>query len=483
MWRITIVKLQRPILVGGLGLSFFLWILDSWHDSIVPAGEFALLTALTVGGGLWLWRKNQPPLSQPLNDTIIDRVVVEQAIAQTQVIINQLAQEAANHPQLAILREKLAKLPLELNRKEISIAVTGGKSVGKSTVIKVIENTKNLPRMSVDFSETAPLFSVIGEDSDAIILSMIEKSDFVLFLTNGDLTDSEFQVLQRLKALKQPNLMVFNKQDQYQPSASATILQSLKQRIGADVVAIAASPVPVKVRKYQEDGSFQEWMEQPTPDIQQLTQQLGEIIGQRREQLICNTTNRQVLLLKAEAKNCLNGVRRDQATPFIEQYQWIAAAAAFANPVPALDILATAAITAQMVIDLGNIYQQKISLEQARQVAVTMASLILKLGLVELSTRAVTGILKTNIATFVAGGMVEGVSAAYLTRVAGLSLVVYFEQQEIAIAAGNVLDIDKLRQVLQTVFQQNQKIAVLEAFVKQGVKRLLPEVKAVEVIA
>ena len=477
------MKLQRPILVGGLGLSFSLWMLDSWHDSIVQAGEFGLLSALAVGGGLWLLKKNQPQLGEQLNDIVADRAVVEQAIAQTEVIINQLSQEAANHPHLAILREKLAKLPLELNRKEISIAVTGGKSAGKSTVIKVIENTKNLPRMSVDFSETAPLFSVIGEDSDAIILSMIEKSDFVLFLTNGDLTDSEFQVLQRLKALKQPNLMVFNKQDQYQPSASATILQSLKQRIGADVVAIAASPVPVKVRKYQEDGSFQEWMEQPTPDIQQLTQQLGEIIGQRREQLICNTTNRQVLLLKAEAKNCLNGVRRDQATPFVEKYQWIAAAAAFANPVPALDILATAAITAQMVIDLGNIYQQKISLEQAQQVAGTMGSLMLKLGLVELSTRAVTGIMKTNVATFVAGGMVEGVSAAYLTRVAGLSLVEYFEQQEIALESGSALNLDKLRQVLQTVFQQNQKMAVLEAFVKQGVKRLLPEAKPVEVVA
>ena len=176
-------------------------------------------------------------------------------------------------------------------------------------------------------------------------------------------------------------------------------------------------------------------------------------------------------------------MRRDQATPFIEQYQWIAAAAAFANPVPALDILATAAITAQMVIDLGNIYQQKISWEQAQQVAGTMGSLMLKLGLVELSTRAVTGILKTNVATFVAGGMVEGVSAAYLTRVAGLSLVAYFEQQEIALESGSALNLDKLRQVLQTVFQQNQKMAVLEAFVKQGVKRLLPEAKPVEVVA
>ncbi|WP_174783590.1 DUF697 domain-containing protein [Dolichospermum sp. UHCC 0259] len=457
--------------------------LNSWHDSIVQVGEFGLLSALAVGGGLWLFKKNQPQLGEQQNDIVADRAIVERAIAQTQVIINQLTQEAANHPHLAILRENLAKLPLELNRKEIAVTVTGGKSVGKSTVIEVLKTAPTLSEMSLHFAETAPLFSVAGENSDVVTLSEIQKSDFVLFLTNGDLTDSEFQVLQQLKAAKQPSLLVFNKQDQYQPDERATVLQSLKQRMGANIVATAASPVPVKVRKHQEDGSFQEWMEQPTPDIQQLTQQLMEIVRQQGEQLVCNTTNRQVLLLKAEAKNCLNGVRREQATPFIEQYQWIAAAAAFANPVPALDILATAAITAQMVIDLGNIYQQKISLEQAQQVAGTMGSLMLKLGLVELSTRAVTGILKTNVATFVAGGMVEGVSAAYLTRVAGLSLVEYFEQQEIALESGSALNLDKLRQVLQTVFQQNQKMAVLEAFVKQGVKRLLPEAKTVEVVA
>ncbi|XWU47369.1 MAG: DUF697 domain-containing protein [Dolichospermum sp. UKL202] len=477
------MKLQRPILVGGLGLSFSLWMLDSWHDSMVQVGEFGLLSALAVGGGLWLFNKNQPQLGEQLNDIVVNRADVDKAIAQTQVIINQLAQEAVNHPHLAILRENLAKLPLELDRKEINLAVTGGKSVGKSTVIEVLKTAPTIQGMSLNFAETAPLFSVAGENSDVVILSEMQKSDFVLFLTNGDLTDSEFQVLQQLKAGKQPTLLVFNKQDQYQPDERATVFQSLKQRIGANIVATAASPVPVKVRKHQEDGSFQEWMEQPTPDIQQLTQQLAAVVGQQGEQLVCNTTNRKVLLLKAEAKNCLNGVRRDQATPFIEQYQWIAAAAAFANPVPALDILATAAITAQMVIDLGNIYQQKISWEQAQQVAGTMGSLMLKLGLVELSTRAVTGILKTNVATFVAGGMVEGVSAAYLTRVAGLSLVAYFEQQEIALESGSALSLDKLRQVLQTVFQQNQKMAVLEAFVKQGVKRLLPEAKPVEVVA
>ena len=480
------MKLQRPILVGGLGLSFSLWMLDSWHDSIVQVGELGILTALAVGGGLWLLRKNQPPLGEQLNDILVDPRAVVQAIAQTNVIINQIAQESADHPSLAILRENIAKLPLELARKEITLAVTGGKSVGKSTIIKVLKNTSVFSGMSLHFTETAALFSALGENSgensDVVTLSEIQKSDVVLFLTNGDLTDSEFQVWEQLKTAKQPTLLVFNKQDQYQPSERATVLQSLKQRLGVNVVGTAACPVAVKVRKHQEDGSFQEWIEQPTPDIQQLTQQL-ELIGQQGEQLVCNTTHRQVLLLKSQAKNCLNGLRRDRSIPIIEQYQWIAAAANFANPVPGLDLLATAAINAQMVIDLGNIYQQKISWEQGQQVARTMGSLMLKLGLVELSTKAVTGILKTNVATFVAGGMVEGVSAAYLTRVAGLSLIEYFQEQEIALESGDALNLEKLRQVLPTVFQQNQKMAILEAFVKQSVKRLLPEAKPAEVVA
>lgn len=477
------MKLQRPILVGGLGLSFSLWMLDSWHDSIVQVGELGILTALAVGGGLWLLRKNQPPLGEQLNDILVSREVVLKAIAQTEVIINQIAQEAAYHPSLAIIRENLAKLPLELARKEITVAVTGGKSVGKSTIIKVLKNTSIFPEMSLHFTETAALFSALSENSDVVTLSEIQKSDVVLFLTNSDLTDSEFQVWEQLKTAKQPTLLVFNKQDQYQPSERATVLQSLKQRVGVNVVGTAACPVTVKVRKHQEDGSFQEWIEQPMPDIQQLTQQLGAIIEQQGEQLVCNTTHRQVLLLKSQAKNCLNGLRCDRSVPIIEQYQWIAAAAAFANPVPGLDLLATAAINAQMVIDLGNIYQQKISWEQGQQIAKTMGSLMLKLGLVELSTKAVTGILKTNVATFVAGGMVEGVSAAYLTRVAGLSLIEYFQEQEIALESGDALNLEKLRQVLPTVFQQDQKMAILEAFVKQGMKRLLPEAKPAEVVA
>ncbi|MBU7583244.1 MAG: DUF697 domain-containing protein [Nostoc sp. TH1S01] len=479
-----VVKLERPILVGGLGISFSLWILQSWHHSIVQLGEFGLLSTLAVGGGLWLWQQNRPKVSlEQLDCTPVDRATAESAIAKAEAVINQLAQEAENHTSLNTLREQLADLFLELDRQEIKIAVTGGKAVGKSTLIQVLKSSawqEKQPKFH--FQETAPLFRETTDKSDAAVLAEVSKSDVVLFLINGDLTDTEFQTLQQLKAANQSPILVFNKQDQYLADERASVLLSLQQKISSSVVATAVSPIPIKVRKHETDGSVQEWMEQPAPDITQLTQQLNAVLAQQGQKLVWTTTMRKALALKADAKNWLNKIRRDRATPIIEQYQWIAAATAFANPVPALDILATAAINAQMVIDLGNIYQQKLSLEQAQTVAGTMGSLMLKLGLVELSTKAVSTVLKSNAITFVAGGLVQGVSAAYLTRVAGLSLVEYFEQQEIALNSGNAVNLDKLRQTLQKVFQQNQQMAFLQGFVQQGVKRLLPQTQQVALV-
>ncbi|MEM7713984.1 MAG: DUF697 domain-containing protein [Cyanobacteria bacterium P01_A01_bin.68] len=466
-------KLKRPILVGGVGLSFSLWMLESWHDKVMQFGEFSLLSLLAVGGGLWLIKQNLPKRTEEqLDEMAIDRATVENTIAQSEIAINKLVEEAGDCEEAlekaALLQSQIPQLKSELDRESIKLTVTGGKSVGKTTLIEVLQN-QNLA--SVEFQETSPLFIQGNSDTEAIDKAV--KSDFVLFLTNGDLTDTEYQSLEQLKAQNQRLMLVYNKQDQCLPDERASVLLSLKQHLG-NVAAIAASPQPIKVRKHLEDNSVKEWMEQPAPDIQNLNQKLGKVLTQR-EQLVLATTMRKAKLLKTETRSVLNGIRKLRANPVIEQYQWISAAAAFANPVPALDILATAAINAQMVMDLGGVYQQKFSLEQAKTVAGEMGSLMLKLGLVELSTKTISTVLKSNAITFVAGGVVQGVSAAYLTRIAGLALVEYFEQQEIAVNSGSEFNLEKFGQSLQQVFAQNQQVVFLQSFVQQGLKRLLPE--------
>ncbi len=462
------VSLQRRVLVGGVGLSLSLWLLQDLSHSIVQLGEIGVCGAIAVGGGLWLFKQRAKKTQLKL-DAPLSRATVEQAIAEVETIVEQLAIEA--EPVAAQLRSQVAQLTALLDREKLNLAVTGGKSVGKTTLVKVL--SQSLPQIAngqTQLLETPPLFTGVaaGEDLEATAKAAALAADMVLFVINGDLTNSEFQFLQQLK-LEQRVLLVFNKQDQYLPDERAVVLQSLRQI--HEVVAAAASPNSIKVRQHTADGVLVR-MEQPQPDIQQLKAQLSEIT-QQTPQLVWASTARAAGLLKIVAKNSLNVVRRDRALPMIEQSQWIAATAAFANPVPVLDILATAAINAQMVMDLATIYQQKFSWEQAQTVALTMGSLMLKLGLVELSTQAISSILKTNAVTFVAGGVVQGLSAAHLTRIAGLSLIEYFQEQEVAIETGNALNLDKLKQTLQNVFQQHQQIGVFQHFVKQG-KRLLP---------
>ncbi|NJM46715.1 MAG: DUF697 domain-containing protein [Alkalinema sp. RU_4_3] len=61
----------------------------------------------------------------------------------------------------------------------------------------------------------------------------------------------------------------------------------------------------------------------------------------------------------------------------------------------------------------------------------------------------------------------QGISGAYLTRVAGFTLIEYFE-------AGAPQQSDQIAAILGKVFQQNQRGAFLELFVKQVGDRSSP---------
>ena len=128
------------------------------------------------------------------------------------------------------------------------------------------------------------------------------------------------------------------------------------------------------MRKYQQDGTIQESIEERLPEISELREKLNQLLEQEREKLVWATTIRKAEMARLETKNILNKIRREQAVPIIEQYQWIAAATAFANPVPALDLLATAAINGQLIVDLSAIYEQKFSLEKGRKISVNLVS-------------------------------------------------------------------------------------------------------------
>jgi hypothetical protein len=471
------VEIRKPILVAGVGLTVALWLWNSLHHSLVEIGEWVTLGTIALGGGFWWYKQNQS--HQQISELLLQPLQpedIEKALAEVNQIVNAIETEA---PTLDIvdLKHKINQLPEQLKRQELQFVVTGGKNVGKTSLKQVLENQTN--EQKIDWVETKALLSdteLLEEEVRAIALA----ADLVFFVVAGDLTESQWQIVQQLVKSRQRVLLVFNKQDQYALEERIYIQQQIQQRVAkiipaSDLVAIAAAPNPIKVRQLQEDDSTKEWLETQPPEINDLVDRLTTILNEEKEQLIATTTWREAIQLKQQAKEILNQIRRDRSLPIIEQYQWIAAATAFANPVAALDLLATAAVNTQMLVDLSGIYQQKFSLSQAQNAAGILGKLMVQLGLVELSTNAIAGLLKTNAWTYVAGSAVQGVSAAYLTRIAGLSLIEYLQEQEVNLEDANGINLEKLTTKLQQVFQQNQRTAFLQNFVKQTVNRLSGE--------
>ncbi|MBW4527174.1 MAG: DUF697 domain-containing protein [Phormidium tanganyikae FI6-MK23] len=469
---------QRSLIFAGVGATLSLWFLENLTHTL---GDW--LPAIVIGSGIaWVAVKFQKDDTPKIQVAPLSLNRVQNELVEAKGLLDLLAIESqdltidGSAQQLSDLRSQINQITSDLNRDEIRFAVMGGKSVGKTMLVNLLQHgwAAEVSQKLV-LQDTPELFAATdgGIIAERDAWKLARSSDVVLFVTNGDLTATEFQAIQQITGVGKRLVLILNKQDQYLPEVQQAILNHLRERMSEilapqDVIAIATNPKSLKIRQHRSDGTVKEWLEKPEPQLLPLLDRLNQILLQEGQQLVLASSLSNVTAVQAEAKTALNRVRRDRAVPRIDQAQWLVAGTAFANPFPALDLLATAAINGQMVLDLSNLYQRKFTLDQAKTIAATMASVMVKLGLVEVSTQAIASILKTNAITFVAGGLIQGVSAAYLTRMAGLTLIEYFEGEP----TGEIKP-DLLQQIMQKVFEQNRRLPFLQMFVKQAVDQLV----------
>ncbi|MGP1383566.1 MAG: slr1306 family protein [Thainema sp.] len=502
------MKLERPILVGGLGLSFGLLALNGLQHSLGEIDGSLVLGAIAVGSGVWWLRKlrSQSSVELKIPTRPVTPEELQQAFQQTESRIAALQAELAgtvklaedtaeshtesepspqpDFPQVQALRQQLEALKESCDRTSLQITVAGNTLTGKTSLIQHctdLVNSSDSAASGTWLELDSGVYTNLADLQQLATEPLVQSSDLMVVVVDSDLTDSDFQRIRQLLSLRHRVVLAFNKQDQYTPSDRTRVLQQIQARLQdlvahSDIMGIAADPRPIKVKRHQEDGQIEESLEQPEPVMQSLVEQLQQIVQQDQQSLVYGTVWRQAQALQRVAQQQINALRRDRAMPILEQYQWVSAGAAFANPLPSLDLLATAAVSTQMIVEVGQIYGQRFSLAQAKAIATTLATQTVKLGLVELSTNMLMGlVLKGHTLTYVAGGMIQGLSAAYLTRLAGLSLIEFFEEQSLNAAAqseASIPSVEQITQKLQATFQQMQQGAWVQALVQKGIQRL-----------
>ena len=519
-WYFILEKIEQPI-IQVINLSFMplsrvvtlivglivilaltLWLIDSlsrlyWQLSYSPLlGNLLLLLLIFLIGGLiaafvyyvLVLRKGEEKSRrqrQRVTPAQIPAAKSDAASSTLQAVRQQVAQIQDEVTRQALL-SRTRDIEANLARGEIQVVVFGTGSAGKTSLVNAIMGRivgeVNAPMGTTQVGETYCLRlkglerkilitdtpgilepGVGGTEREQLARALATEADLLLFVVDNDLRRSEYEPLRGLAEIGKRSLLVLNKTDLYTDTDRDVILGRLRERVRSfiatnDVVAIAANPQIATL----EGGETC----QPEPDIIPLLRRMASILRAEGEDLIADNILLQSLRLGEEARKLIDSQRRRQADKVIVRYQWIGAGVVSVTPLPVVDLLATAAVNAQMVVEIGKIYGCDLNMERGKELALSLGKTIAGLGIVKGAIQLLSTALQLNVTTFIVGRAIQGVTAAYLTRIAGKSFIEYFRHDQDWGDGG-------MTEVVQQQFQINRRDEFIKVFVQEAIAKVV----------
>jgi uncharacterized protein (DUF697 family) len=154
------------------------------------------------------------------------------------------------------------------------------------------------------------------------------------------------------------------------------------------------------------------------------------VLREEGEELLADNILLQSSRLAEASQQLLTQQREREAQAIVERYSWIGAGVIAVTPLPGLDLLGTAAVNAQMVVEIGQVYGVAMSRDQGQQLALSLGRTLASLGVVKGGAGLIASALSLNLPALLASKAVQAVTAAWLTRLAGRSFITYFSQQQ-----------------------------------------------------
>jgi GTPase SAR1 family protein len=468
-------------------LALTLWLIDSlsrlyWQLSYSPLlGNLLLLLLVLLIGGLiaafvyyvLVLRKGEAKSRRQrprVTSAQIPAAKSDAASSTLQAVRQQVAQIQDEVTRQALL-SRTKEIETNLARGEIQVVVFGTGSAGKTSLVNATQvgetyclRLKGLER-KILITDTPGILEpgVAGTEREQLARALATEADLLLFVVDNDLRRSEYEPLRGLAEIGKRSLLVLNKTDLYTETDIEVILARLRERVRSfiatnDVVAIAANP---QIAALETGETFQ-----PEADIIPLLRRMASILRAEGEDLVADNILLQSLRLGEEARKLIDSQRRRQADKIVDRYQWIGAGVVSVTPLPMVDLLATAAVNAQMVVEIGRLYGCDLNMERGKELALSLGKTIAGLGIVKGAIELLSTALQLNVATFIVGRAIQGVTAAYLTRIAGKSFIEYFRHDQDWGDGG-------MTEVVQQQFQINRRDEFIKVFVQEAIAKVV----------
>ena len=274
--------------------------------------------------------------------------------------------------------------------------------------------------------DTPGLDEAGGADREALAREVAGRSDLVLFVLDGDITDTELRALQTLLAQGRPVLVALNKSDMFTRDEQVTLLESLREKLdaivdGNNVIAVAARPRPQTVVQVAGDGSEVRSERERDPDVEALKLRIWEILDAEGKTLAALNASLFAADLSDQVGQRILAARRELGDRLVRTYCVGKGIAVAFNPVPVADLFAAAFIDVGMVVHLSRVYDLPLSRTEAGSlVKVIVAEAAALMGTVW-ALHFVSSALKVGTAglsTIITAGA-QGAVAYYSTYVVG----------------------------------------------------------------
>ena len=156
-----------------------------------------------------------------------------------------------------------------------------------------------------------------------------------------------------------------------------------------------------------------------TPHLATSLAPLTEWLAREGRQLPRATAVRCLERLHGQWQADLERLRRGQWRQLRQRTQWLVAAGVLLTPAMGLDVLVLTVANGLMLKDMARLWNCPWTLEQSRAAATEVGKAALALGVLEWGTQACAAAFQLHGATWLVGGTLQALSAAYLTRVIG----------------------------------------------------------------
>jgi small GTP-binding protein len=400
-------------------LALTLWLIDSlsrlyWQLSYSPLlGNLLLLLLILLIGGLiaafvyyvLVLRKGEEKSRRQRPRVTLSQIPAAKSDAASSTLeaVRQQVSQIQDEVTRQALLSRTQEIEANLARGEIQVVVFGTGSAGKTSLVNAIMGRivgeVNAPMGTTQVGETYCLRlkglerkilitdtpgilepGVAGTEREQLARALATEADLLLFVVDNDLRRSEYEPLRGLAEIGKRSLLVLNKTDLYTENDTEVILARLRERVRGfiatnDVVAIAANP---QIAQLETGETFQ-----PESEIIPLLRRMAAILRAEGEDLVADNILLQSLRLGEEARKLIDSQRRRQADKIVERYQWIGAGVVSVTPLPMVDLLATAAVNAQMVVEIGRLYGCDLNMERGKELALSLGKTIAGLGIVK----------------------------------------------------------------------------------------------------